>query len=109
MAKMRASAAIDFSPPESMLLLVCLLLPGGTQSISKPPSKGFFGFSIRARAARALGQAKGEFNEGLSDSRRGETEADLDRGGQTETAAISTEADVEGMTVDEARVAVEEE
>ena len=69
----------------------------------------FFGVERLPKIARALGQAKGEFNEGMSDSRRGETEADLDRGGQTETAAISTEADVEGMTVDEARVAVEEE
>ena len=69
----------------------------------------FFGVDRLPKIARALGQAKGEFSEGLSDSRKGETESDLDRGGQTETAAISTEADVEGMTVDEARVAVEEE
>ena len=57
----------------------------------------FFGVERLPKIARALGQAKGE------------TEADLDRGGQTETAAISAGSDVEGMTVDEALVAVEEE
>ena len=45
MANIKARAAIDFSPPERRFLLVLLFLPGGTQSISKPPSNGFFLFS----------------------------------------------------------------
>ena len=45
MAKIRASAAIDFSPPDNAVLLVFWLLPGGTQAISKPPSKGLSVFS----------------------------------------------------------------
>ena len=69
----------------------------------------FFGIDRLPKIARALGQAKGEFNEGLSDSRKGVTEGDLDRGGQTENVAVAAQADVEGMTVDEALVAVEEE
>ena len=45
MAKISASAAIDFSPPERAVLLVFRLLPGGTQAISRPPSNGLSIFS----------------------------------------------------------------
>ncbi len=71
-----------------------------------------FGVERLPKLARSLGQAKGEFHEGLKDIKEAgtETEDDLDRGGRTESAALAEKAedagvDVEGKTPDE----VEEE
>ncbi len=71
-----------------------------------------FGAERLPKLARSLGQAKGEFHEGLKDIEKAgtETEDDLDRGGRTESAALAEKAedagvDVEGKTPDE----VEEE
>jgi sec-independent protein translocase protein TatA len=71
-----------------------------------------FGAERLPKLARAFGQAKGEFHEGLADVKKAgdPTEEDLDRGGRTETAAIAEKAedagvDIEGKTPDE----VEEE
>ncbi len=71
-----------------------------------------FGAERLPKLARALGQAKGEFHEGLSDIKKAAdpTEEDLDRGGRTETAALAEQAeesdvDIEGKTPEE----VEEE
>ena len=71
-----------------------------------------FGAERLPKLARSLGQAKGEFHEGLKDVKNvGDlTEDDLDRGGRTEAAALAEKAeeagvDIEGKTPDE----VEEE
>jgi len=71
-----------------------------------------FGAERLPKLARALGQAKGEFHEGLSDIKKAgdSTEDDLERGGRTEAAALAEQAeesdvDIEGKTPDE----VEEE
>ena len=71
-----------------------------------------FGAERLPKLARALGQAKGEFHEGLSDIKKAgdPTEEDLDRGGRTESAALAEQAeesdvDIEGKTPEE----VEEE
>jgi len=71
-----------------------------------------FGAERLPKLARALGQAKGEFHEGLTDIKNAgdSTEEDLDRSGRTEAAALAEQAeesdvDIEGKTPDE----VEEE
>ena len=67
-----------------------------------------FGAERLPKLARALGQAKGEFHEGLTDIKNAgdSTEEDLDRGGRTETAALAEQAeesdvDIEGKTPEE--------
>ena len=67
-----------------------------------------FGAERLPKLARALGQAKGEFHEGLTDIKNAgdSTEEDLDRGGRTETAALAEQAeesdvDIEGKSPDE--------
>ena len=67
-----------------------------------------FGAERLPKLARALGQAKGEFHEGLSDIKKAGdiTEDDLERGGRTEAAALAEQAeesdvDIEGKTPDE--------
>ena len=71
-----------------------------------------FGAERLPKLARAFGQAKGEFHEGLADVKKAgdSTAEDLDRGGRTEAAEIAESAeaagvDIEGKTPDE----VEEE
>ena len=67
-----------------------------------------FGAERLPKLARALGQAKGEFHEGLTDIKNAgdSTEEDLDRGGRTETAALAEQAEesdvgIEGKTPEE--------
>ncbi len=71
-----------------------------------------FGAERLPKLARAMGQAKGEFHEGLADIKKAgdTTEEDLGRGGRTEAAELTEQAedsgvDVEGKTPEE----VEEE
>ena len=71
-----------------------------------------FGAERLPKLARAMGQAKGEFHEGLAAVKKAgdATEDDLDRGGRTEAAELAEQAedsgvDVEGKTPEE----VEEE
>ncbi len=71
-----------------------------------------FGAERLPKLARAMGQAKGEFHEGLADVKKAgdTTEEDLGRGGRTEAAELAEQAedsgvDVEGKTPEE----VEEE
>ena len=71
-----------------------------------------FGAERLPKLARAMGQAKGEFHEGLADIKKAgdTTEEDLGRGGRTEAAELAEQAedsgvDVEGKTPEE----VEEE
>jgi len=71
-----------------------------------------FGAKELPKLARAMGQAKGEFHQGLADVKNAgdSTEEDLDRGGRTEAAELTEKAEdsgveVEGKTPDE----VEEE
>ncbi len=68
-----------------------------------------FGPTQLPKLARSLGQAKTEFNRGLTEG-GGEsaTEADMDRGGRTESVALTEDAaskgiNVEGKTVDEVK------
>ena len=72
-----------------------------------------FGPTQLPKLARSLGQAKTEFNRGLTEG-GGEstTEADMERGGRTETVALTEDAaskgiDVEGKTVDEIKEEIE--
>ena len=74
-----------------------------------------FGAERLPKLARALGQAKGEFHEGLSDIKKAGdiTEDDLERGGRTEAAALAEQAeesdvDIEGKTPDEVEEEVSE-
>ena len=74
-----------------------------------------FGAERLPKLARALGQAKGEFHEGLSDIKKAGdiTEDDLERGGRTEAAALAEQAeesdvDIEGKTPDEVEDEVSE-
>ena len=67
-----------------------------------------FGAERLPKLARAMGQAKGEFHEGLADIKKAGdlTEEDLERGGRTEAAALAEQAeesdvDIEGKTPDE--------
>jgi sec-independent protein translocase protein TatA len=67
-----------------------------------------FGAERLPKLARAMGQAKGEFHEGLADIKNAGdlTEDDLERGGRTEAAALAEQAeesdvDIEGKTPDE--------
>ena len=67
-----------------------------------------FGAKELPKLARAMGQAKGEFHQGLTDVKDAgdSTEDDLDRGGRTETAALAEQAeesdvDIEGKTPEE--------
>ena len=71
-----------------------------------------FGAERLPKLARAMGQAKGEFHEGLADIKKAGdlTGEDLDRGGRTETAELAEKAgdsyvEIEGKTPEE----VEEE
>ncbi|MEE2812810.1 MAG: twin-arginine translocase TatA/TatE family subunit [Candidatus Thermoplasmatota archaeon] len=80
--------------PEITILLVIFFLLFGAERLPK--------------LARALGQAKGEFNEGLKDLKEAgtDTEDDLERGGRTESVAIAEKAEdagveIEGKTPDE--------
>jgi sec-independent protein translocase protein TatA len=74
----------------------------------------FFGVDKLPKIARSLGMAKGEFQQGLTDSHTEITEADLERGGRTEAAAITEAAEevdveVEGKSVAEVEAELEEE
>ena len=67
-----------------------------------------FGAKELPKLARAMGQAKGEFHQGLADVKNAgdSTEEDFDRGGRTEAAELTEKAedsgvDVEGKTPDE--------
>mgnify|MGYP001968922003 FL=1 len=61
-----------------------------------------FGAERLPKLARAMGQAKGEFHEGLSDVKKAgdTTEEDLDRGGRTEAAALTEQAEESGVEID---------
>ena len=68
----------------------------------------FFGAKELPKLARAMGQAKGEFHQGLADVKDAgaNTEDDLDRGGKTEAAALTeiaedSDVEIEGKTPDE--------
>ena len=94
----RGSVNMGFSGQELIIVLVVFFILFGAERLPK--------------LARAMGQAKGEFHEGLSDIKKAgdPTEEDLDRGGRTEAAALAEQAeesdvDIEGKTPDE----VEEE
>ena len=74
----------------------------------------FFGVDKLPKIARSLGMAKGEFQQGLTASHTENTEADLERGGRTEAAAITEAAEevgveVEGKSVAEVEAELEEE
>ena len=68
-----------------------------------------FGPTQLPKLARSLGQAKTEFNRGLTEGgNESNTEADMNRGGRTENVALTVDAtskgiDVEGKTVDEVK------
>ena len=71
-----------------------------------------FGAERLPKLARSMGQAKGEFHQGLADVKKAGviTEEDIDRGGRTETAELAEKAEdsdveIEGKTPEE----VEEE
>ena len=94
----KAGGIMAFGTNELIIVLVAFFILFGAERLPK--------------LARSLGQAKGEFHEGLKDIEKAgtETEDDLDRGGRTESAALAEKAedagvDVEGKTPDE----VEEE
>ena len=61
-----------------------------------------FGAERLPKLARAMGQAKGEFHEGLSDVKKAgdTTEEDLERGGRTEAAALPEQAEESGVEID---------
>ena len=74
----------------------------------------FFGIDKLPKIARSLGMAKGEFHQGLTDSRVEDVEADLERGGRTEAAAVTEAAEaagveVEGKSIAEVEAELEEE
>ena len=94
----RGSVIMGFGGQELLIVLVVFFFLFGAERLPK--------------LARAMGQAKGEFHEGLSDIKKAgdPTEEDLDRGGRTEAAALAEQAeesdvDIEGKTPEE----VEEE
>ena len=94
----RGSVIMGFGGQELLIVLVVFFFLFGAERLPK--------------LARAMGQAKGEFHEGLSDIKKAgdPTEEDLDRGGRTEAAALVEQAeesdvDIEGKTPEE----VEEE
>lgn len=67
-----------------------------------------FGAERLPKLARSMGQAKGEFHQGLADVKKAGdiTEEDLDRGGRTETVELTEKAeesnvDIEGKTPEE--------
>ena len=67
-----------------------------------------FGAERLPKLARSMGQAKGEFHQGLADVKKAGdiTEEDMERGGRTETAELSEKAeqsdvDIEGKTPEE--------
>ena len=67
-----------------------------------------FGAKELPKLARAMGQAKGEFHQGLADVKDAgdNTEGDLERGGKTEAAALAEKAEdsdveIDGKTPDE--------
>ena len=72
-----------------------------------------FGPTQLPKLARSLGQAKTEFNRGLTEGGGESTaEADMDRGGRTENVALAEDAaskgiDVEGKTIDEVKEEVQ--
>ncbi len=90
-----------FGPQEALILIIAaFLLYGGGKKIPE--------------LARSLGRAKGEFHQGLADSRDISPEQDLDRGGRTDEAALAEDAaaagiDVEGKSPDEVASELEEE
>ncbi len=61
-----------------------------------------FGAERLPKLARSMGQAKGEFHEGLADVKKAgdTTEEDLDRGGRTEAAALTEQAEESGVEID---------
>ena len=61
-----------------------------------------FGAERLPKLARSMGQAKGEFHEGLADVKKAGdiTEDDLDRGGRTETAVLTEKAEESGVEID---------
>jgi sec-independent protein translocase protein TatA len=88
--------------PQEILILViaAFLLYGGGKKIPE--------------LARSLGRAKGEFHQGLADSREMSPEDDLERGGRTEEAALAEDAstagiDVEGKSPDDVAKELEDE
>ncbi|MDG1524878.1 MAG: twin-arginine translocase TatA/TatE family subunit [Candidatus Thalassarchaeaceae archaeon] len=67
-----------------------------------------FGAERLPKLARSMGQAKGEFHDGLANFKNAgdTTEDDLDRGGRTEVAELTEKAeesgvDIEGKTPEE--------
>jgi Sec-independent protein translocase protein TatA len=73
----------------------------------------FFGIDRLPKLARSLGMAKGEFQKGIGDSHNA-TEADLERGGKTETAELTDKAEsagveIEGKTAEEVKDDLSEE
>ena len=72
----------------------------------------FFGIDRLPKIARSLGMAKGEFQQGQTDSR--DVTADLERSGMTEAAAVTEAAEdagveVEGRSIAEVEAELEEE
>ncbi len=70
-----------------------------------------FGIDKIPKLARSLGMAKGEFQQGIADSRR-MTENDLDRAGKTENVALAEKAaesgvEIEGKSADEVKEELE--
>ena len=59
-----------------------------------------FGAERLPKLARSMGQAKGEFHEGLADIKKAGDSTDLDRGGRTEAAALTEQADEAGVDID---------
>ena len=85
---------MTFGPQELVIVLVVFFILFGAKELPK--------------LARAMGQAKGEFHQGLADVKDAgdSTEDDLDRGGRTEAAALTEQAeesdvDIEGKTPEE--------
>jgi sec-independent protein translocase protein TatA len=92
---------MSFGPQELVIVLVVFFILFGAKELPK--------------LARAMGQAKGEFHQGLADVKDAgaNTEEDLDRGGRTETAALAEQAeesdvDIEGKTPEEVEDEVSE-
>jgi sec-independent protein translocase protein TatA len=57
-----------------------------------------FGIERVPKLARAFGQAKAEFHQGLKDGGDvNKAEGDLDRGGRTETQALIEDAEAKGV------------
>ncbi len=77
-----------FGTQELVIVLVAFFILFGAKEIPK--------------LARAMGQAKGEFNQGLADvkSTVDSTEDDLERGGRTETAELAEKAKDSGVEIE---------